>query len=160
MRHLIVVPVSRLHLASLRALAYAASFATPAFAVHIAPSEEDAEEFRERWAAWGNHIRLETIVSPYRAIVPPLTHYLAALHNQRPDLTITVVLYELVPARRWEQLLHSRVAVRLRRALRPLPDLVITSVPFHLYRSTPARDGNLTIGSGGRSRPDRVAEGT
>jgi amino acid transporter len=38
--HLIVVPVSRLHLASLRALAYAASFATPTFAVHIAPSEE------------------------------------------------------------------------------------------------------------------------
>ena len=160
MRHLIVVPVSRLHLASLRALAYAASFATPAFAVHIAPSEEDAEKFRERWAAWGNHIRLETIVSPYRAIVPPLTHYLEALHNQRPGLTITVVLYELVPARRWEQLLHSRVAVRLRRALRPLPDLVITSVPFHLYRSTPARDGNMTMGSGGRSRPDRVAEGT
>jgi hypothetical protein len=50
--------------------------------------------------------------------------------------------------------------VRLRRALRPLPDLVITSVPFHLYRSTPARDGNMTMGSGGRSRPDRVAEGT
>jgi amino acid transporter len=137
--HLIVVPVSRLHLASLRALAYAASFATPTFAVHIAPSEEGAEQFREQWTQWGNHIRLETIVSPYRAVVPPLTHYLEALHYQRPDLTITVVLYELVPAHHWEQLLHSPVASRLRKALRPLPDLVITSVPFHLSRTSTRR---------------------
>jgi hypothetical protein len=78
-------------------------------------------------------------VSPYRAVVPPLTHYLEALHYQRRDLTITVVLYELVPAHHWEQLLHSPVASRLRKALRPLPDLVITSVPFHLSRTSRRR---------------------
>jgi amino acid transporter len=38
-RHLIIVPVSRLHLASLRALAYAASFALPICAVHLAPDK-------------------------------------------------------------------------------------------------------------------------
>jgi amino acid transporter len=135
--HLIVVPVARLHLASLRTLAYATSFSLPIFAVHIAPDQEEAERFREEWEAWGNHVRLETIVSPYRAVVPPLVHYVEALHNQRPDLTLTVVLYELVAENRWQQLLHSSVGPRLRRALRPLPDIVVTTAPFHL-RAEPA----------------------
>jgi hypothetical protein len=100
--------------------------------VHLAPDEDEAERFRYKWNVWGNHVRLETIVSPYRAIVPPLIHYLEALHDQRPDVTLTVVLHEFVARHRWQQLLHSPVAPRLRRALRPLPDIVITTVPFHL----------------------------
>jgi amino acid transporter len=132
--HLIVVPVARLHLASLRTLAYAASFGVPMFAVHIAPDPDEAERFREQWNEWGDHVRLETIVSPYRAVVPPLVHYVEALHDQRPELVLTVVLYELVAPRRWQQMLHSPVGPRLRRALRPLPDIVVTTVPFHLPR--------------------------
>ena len=81
-----------------------------------------------------NHLWLETIVSPYRAVVPPLAHYLQALHNQRPDITLTVVLYELVAQHRWQQALHSQLGPRLRRALRPLPDIVLSTVPFHLFR--------------------------
>lgn len=130
--HLVVVPVARLHRASLRTLAYAASLSLPVFAVHIAPDEDEAERFREEWNAWGNHLWLETIVSPYRAVVPPLAHYLQALHNQRPDITLTVVLYELVARHRWQQVLHSQLGPRLRRALRPLPDIVLSTVPFHL----------------------------
>jgi hypothetical protein len=57
------------------------------------------------------------------------------LHEQRPDLTITVVVVvvpQVVAKRRWQQLLHSNVGSRLGRALGPLPGIVITSVPFHL----------------------------
>jgi hypothetical protein len=130
--NLIVVPVARLHLASLRALAYAASFEVPILVIHIAPDEEEAEAFRRRWQEWGDHLRLETIVSPYRALVPPLAHYLTALRSQRPELTLTVVLYELVVKHRWHRLLHVQLAARLRRALQQLSDVVITSVPYHL----------------------------
>jgi hypothetical protein len=49
-----------------------------------------------------------------------------------PDLTITVILPELVVRHWWHRLLHNQVAPRLRRALRPLPGIVVTSVPFHL----------------------------
>jgi hypothetical protein len=55
-------------------------------------------------------------VNPYRVIVPPLVHYVEALHDQRPDVTLTVVLHEFVAKHRWQQLLHSSVAPRLRRA--------------------------------------------
>jgi hypothetical protein len=58
--------------------------------------------------------------------------YIEALRRQRPDVTLTVILPELVVRRWWHRALHSQIAPRLRRALRPLHKIVITSVPFHL----------------------------
>ncbi|GAB3344192.1 APC family permease [Micromonospora halotolerans] len=130
-RHLVVVPVARLNRASLRALAYAASLGQPTLAVHIAPEESEADRFREQWRAWGDHLRLETIVSPYRAVIGPLAHYLEALHTTRPELTLTVIVPEVVLRRRWHRPLHSRTEQRLRAALRALPGVVVTSVPVH-----------------------------
>ncbi|SCG52714.1 amino acid/polyamine/organocation transporter, APC superfamily [Micromonospora humi] len=131
-RHLVVVPVARLNRASLRALAYAASLGRPTLAVHIAPEEAEADRFREQWRAWGDHLRLETIVSPYRSVIGPLAHYLEALHTARPELTLTVIVPEVVLRRRRHRLLHSRAEQRLRAALRPLPGVVVTSVPVHV----------------------------
>jgi hypothetical protein len=66
--------------------------------------------------------------------VAPLIHYVEALHRQRTDLTITVIVPELVVRRWWHRPLHSRTASRLRRGLTPLPKIVVTTVPFHLPR--------------------------
>jgi hypothetical protein len=72
------------------------------------------------------------VVSPYRAIVAPLVNYIESLHLQRPDLTLTVITPEIV-VRHWlHRILHSRIAARLWRALRPLPKIVVTTVPFHV----------------------------
>ncbi|WP_233601041.1 MULTISPECIES: APC family permease [Micromonospora] len=131
-RHLVVVPVARLNRASLRALAYAASLGQPTLAVHIAPEEAEADRFREQWCAWGDHLRLETVVSPYRSVIGPLAHYLEALHAARPDLTLTVIVPEVVLRRRRHRLLHSRAEQRLRAALRALPGVVVTSIPVHV----------------------------
>ncbi|MEH0984647.1 APC family permease [Micromonospora sp. CPCC 205556] len=131
-RHLVVVPVARLNRASLRALAYAVSLGRPTLAVHLAPEEAEADRFREQWRAWGDHVRLETIVSPYRAVIGPLAHYLEALHDAAPELMLTVIVPEVVLRRRWHRPLHSRAEQRLRQALRPLPGVVVTSVPVHL----------------------------
>ncbi|MFJ7996340.1 amino acid permease [Streptomyces sp. NPDC096310] len=131
-RHLSVVALDSLHRASMRALAYAASLQQPVLALHVSPSDEDAEEFRADWLLWGDHLPLRIIVSPYRAIVTPLISYVESLHHQRPDLTITVIIPEIVVRHWWHRVLHSRLAGRLRRALRPLPKIVVTTVPFHV----------------------------
>ncbi|MEU3187880.1 APC family permease [Streptomyces sp. NPDC006923] len=131
-RHLSVVAVDVLHQAGMRALAYAASLQQPVLVLHVSPSEEDAERFRESWLLWGGHLPLRIIISPYRAIVAPLISYIESLHHQRPDLTITVILPEIVVRHWWHRILHSCLAGRLRRALRPLPKIVVTTVPFHV----------------------------
>ena len=127
-----IVPVAVFDLAALRALAYAASLGQPLLALHVSPTVEEAKRFRQEWEAWGNHLPLEIIVSPFRATVAPLTYYAAALHRQRPDLTMTLVVPEIVVARPWQQILHSHTAGRLRRALRPYEGIVVATVPFHL----------------------------
>jgi amino acid transporter len=132
--NLTVVPVIAMDLASLRALAYAASLGQPVLAVHISTDEREAKRFRSYWEAWGDHVPLEIVLSPYRALVAPLARYLWLLHDQAPDFTITVVLPELVVRHAWHRLLHNGVAPRLRRALRRLPGIVVTTVPFHLPR--------------------------
>ncbi|MFG2408170.1 APC family permease [Streptomyces brevispora] len=127
-----VVAVATLDLAGMRALAYAASSQQPVLAVHISVTEEEAQRFRGYWTLWGDHLPLEIVISPYRATVVPLVHYVEALHRRHPELTLTVILPEIVTRRRRHQFLHSRTAARLRRALRPLPKVVVTSIPFHL----------------------------
>jgi hypothetical protein len=116
----------------MRALAYAASLQQPVLCLHISPTDEEAERFGGYWSQWGDHLPLEVIVSPHRALVAPLVTYIASLHRQRPDLTLTVILPEIVVRHRWHRLLHNRITPRLRRALRPLPKIVVTTVPFHL----------------------------
>ncbi|HXA53723.1 MAG TPA: APC family permease, partial [Solirubrobacteraceae bacterium] len=130
--NLTVVPVISMDLASLRALAYAASLGQAVLAVHISTDIDEARRFRSYWQAWGDHVPLEIVLSPYRALVAPLGRYLRLLHEQVPHFTITVVLPELVVRRLWHRALHNGVAPRLRRALRQLPGIVITTVPFHL----------------------------
>ncbi len=130
--NLIVVAVASLDLSSMRALAYAASLQQPVLVLHVSPTEREAERFREYWHAWGDHLPLEVIVSPYRALVAPMINYIESLHHLRPDLTLTVILPEIVVRHWWHRFLHNRTAQRLRRALRPLPNIVVTSVPFHL----------------------------
>jgi amino acid transporter len=129
-----VVPVAVLDLAALHALAYAVSLSQPVLALHVSPSEEEAKRFHRSWQAWGDHLPLEIVVSPYRSTVAPLANYIAALHRQRPDVTLTLVVPEIVVARRWQRILHNRTAARLRASLIDYEGIVITTVPFHLPR--------------------------
>jgi amino acid transporter len=131
-QHLTVVPVVSLDLASMRALAYAASLQQPVLGLHVSPVQAEAERFRDYWDIWGDHVPLEVVLSPYRAIVAPLIHYIESLHRQHPEVTLTVILPEIIVRHWWHRLLHNHTAPRLRRALRRLPKIIITTVPFHV----------------------------
>ena len=130
--NLTIVPMAHLDRVSVRALAYAVSLGQPVIALHVSPTTEESERFCQYWTAWGNHVPLELIQSPYRAVIPPTVAYVESLHAQRPDLTLTVVVPDLALHHRWQRLLHEDTAVRLRHALAPLSKVVVTSVPFHV----------------------------
>ncbi|HUN31971.1 MAG TPA: APC family permease [Trebonia sp.] len=133
--NLTIVPLTVLDQSSMRALAYAASLGQPVFALHVSPTTNEAKRFSGYWQTWGDHLPLEVVVSPHRAKIAPLVNYIWTLHRQWPDLTLTVIVPEIVTRRWWHQILHDRVARRLRRTLRGLPGVVVTSMPFHLVTS-------------------------
>jgi hypothetical protein len=61
-----------------------------------------------------------------------MVNYLRALRSRQPELQVTVVLPETVPARWWQQLLHNQLTFRLALMLRREHAIVVTTVPFHL----------------------------
>ncbi len=65
-----------------------------------------------------------------RAVVAPLANYLWTLHEQRPDLTLTLAVRDLVDRHWWHRIRHEHVAERLQPVLQSLPRVVV-SVPFH-----------------------------
>jgi hypothetical protein len=72
------------------------------------------------------------MVSPHRAVVAPLANYLWTLRREQPDLTLLVVVPEIVGRHWWHYVLHDHIAPRLKRTLRALPGVTVTSVPFQL----------------------------
>jgi len=130
--HLTIVPLATLDRPSLRALAYAVAMGHPTLALHIAPDAESADRMPEYWRTFGDHVPLEILISPYRWIVNTIPNYLSAIHERRPQLTLTVVLPEIVSARAWQRPLHNQAARRLRAALRRFRGVAVVSVPFHL----------------------------
>jgi hypothetical protein len=67
----------------------------------------------------------------YRTIVVPFVRYVEALRGQRPELTVTVVLGELIVDGPLRRRLHDDREPRMRRALRLQRRVVVTTVPFH-----------------------------
>ena len=78
-------------------------------------------------------MRLVILDSPYRLLHEPLMDYIAELaRNRQSNETITVVVPEFVPARRWQNLMHTQAALTLRFAFRTVPGVVIMDVPYQV----------------------------
>jgi hypothetical protein len=131
--HRIIVPIGDLNRASLAALTYARSLTENVRAVHVVTEgPEEADRLRRRWERWAIDVPLIILESPYRATVGPLLAYIDSYHRQRPDVMLTVLLPEFVPAHWWEHILHNQSALRLKAALFFRRKTVVTSVPYHL----------------------------
>ncbi len=137
--HTVLVPVANLDYPTRLSLAYARAIATNVRAVHVSATDEDKEHMRKAWEAWGNHVPLVILDSPYRQIIQPLLAYIEQCDDERPGGIVTVVLPEYVPDHWWENVLHNQTALGLKAALLYRPHTVVTSVPYHPGHPTPRR---------------------
>jgi amino acid transporter len=130
---LIIVPISRIDRASLRALSIARGLGGEVYAVHISFDTDGAKAFKRRWIqVVGDAIKLETVISPYRALLPPLLRYIEAIDSRDPGRPIIVVLAEFVPRHWWEALLHNQTALLLKLRLFTRRNTAVLDVPYHL----------------------------
>jgi hypothetical protein len=56
------------------------------------------------------------------------------LQNRQPNETITIVVPQFIPSKRWHNALHMRTADYLRQELLSRPGVVVTDVPYHVYQ--------------------------
>jgi hypothetical protein len=129
----IIVPISRIDRAALRALSIARGLGGDVYAVHISFDVEGAQAFKRRWAqVVGDAIQLDTIISPYRALLPPLMKYIDAIDQGDRQRPVIVVLAEFVPRRWWESILHNQTALLLKLRLFVRRNTSVLDVPYHL----------------------------
>ena len=131
-----LILVSRLHLPTVRAVAYArATRPTSLAAVTVDLDDEDTQQLMDAWLAADMPVPLVVLESPYREIVRPVIDYVRSLRGSSRDV-VTVFIPEYVVGRWWEQLLHNQSALRLKARLLFEPGVMVTSVPWQLASSS------------------------
>ena len=132
-----IVLVSKLHLPTLRALAYArATRPSRLEAITVEVDEAETLRLKEEWDLIGLGIPLTIVASPYREITRPVMDYVKRLRRESPRDIVTVYIPEYVLGHWWEQLLHNQTALRLKTRLLQLRGVVVASVPYQLSSAT------------------------
>ena len=149
-----LVLVSKLHLPTMRALAYAR--ATRPDTIEALTVNIDTAETRalvREWESRSISVPLKVVESPYREINRPVVDYVKRLRDQSPRDVVIVYIPEYVVGHWWEQLLHNQSALRLKTRLLYERGVMVTSVPWQLSssrgRAEQARDEPIVGRLGG-----------
>ncbi len=131
-----VVLVSKLHLPTLRALAYARATRPDVLeAVTVSVDDGETRALVRRWEESDISVPLKVIASPYREITRPILDYVKRVSKESPRTVVTVFLPEYVVGHWWEHVLHNQSALRLKGRLLFMPGVMVTSVPWQLNSS-------------------------
>ncbi|MFA5375124.1 MAG: APC family permease [Dehalococcoidia bacterium] len=130
----VIVPIEDINYASLRAIAFARTIASDAIMLHVSTDPESAEKVRQRVNSYASDLKLVVVESPFRSFVRPLLAYVKAIHSQKPDAFVTIILPEFITAHWWERYLHERSALRLHKVFEKHPNIAVVMVPYLLEK--------------------------
>ena len=130
----VLIPIGGLQRAVVEALRYAETLSDDVRAIYVDVNPVQTEQLRADWAAWGGRVQLVVLPSPFRSLMEPLREYSEQAAEEQSNDYVTVILPEFVPARWWQHLLHNQTSLLIKGALLFRPNIVVTSVPFHLSR--------------------------
>jgi amino acid transporter len=151
----VVVPVSKLHTPTLRALAFARALRPHSLvAVTVRTSGEETDKLVDEWAQREIPVPLVILHSPYRELTQPLVKYIREIHKESPRDVVSVFVPEYVVGHWWEHLLHNQSALRLKARLLFMPGVMVTSVPWQLG-SAMALEARRDDGDGETGTPGR-----
>jgi amino acid transporter len=149
-----IVPVSRLVLPTLQALAFArATHPSTLTAITVQVDDQETQALADEWRAREIPVELKIINSPYREITSPVLDYIRDIRRASPRDAVCVFIPEYIVGHWWEHLLHNQSALRLKTRLLFTPGVMVASVPYHLNSSH-----NLVI-SGAMSPRAPISEG-
>lgn len=133
-RNIVLIPISGVNRAVVRAVDYARSRPGEVRAVLVDTAPEETARIEIQWAQWGCGVNLVVLPSPYRSILGSILDYVEEILEKEPDTWVTVVLPEILPARWWQNILHNQRALLLKASLLFKDRVILTDVPFHLTR--------------------------
>jgi amino acid transporter len=126
----VIVPTSTVNLLTERALNAALSLGDTVIAVAVAGDEEERRQIHDDWKQWECSVPLEVLIDPHRSLVRSVLKYVDSV--PRDEATVTVLIPELIPAKRRREILHNQRGRLLEAALKSRSDIVVATLPFHL----------------------------
>jgi amino acid transporter len=130
----VLIPIGGLQRAVVEALRYAETLSDDVRAIYVDVNPAQTEQLRKDWTAWGGRVQLVVLPSPFRSLMEPLLEYIEQAADEKSNDYVTVILPEFVPKRWWQHLLHNQTSLLIKGALLFRPNIVVTSVPFHLSK--------------------------
>ena len=139
-RHVVIVLVHRVDLATARAVQYARTLSPDELrAVHLAIDPLEAEKLERDWGRLAlSRLPLDIIECPDRRLSRAVAE-LAAQITGSDNTELTILLPRRGYAAGWRRLLHDRSADRIAASVAGLPHVNATIVPFQLSRRHTAR---------------------
>jgi amino acid transporter len=128
---IVVVPASTVNLLTEHAISAALSLGETVVAVGVAGDDEEARSIKRAWDEWACGIPIEVIVDPQRSLIRTVLRYVKSIENE--DVTITVLIPEIMPSKRRHEILHNQRGRLLEAALKARTDVVIATLPFHIH---------------------------
>jgi amino acid transporter len=132
-RHVVLVFVDRLDMASARAIQYARTLTPDELrAVHFALDDDKAQELAEEWTRTGlERVPLELVDCPDRRLTRAAVECVVReLADGETEVSV------LLPDRKyrgiWHRVLHDKTADAILEEVSRLPHANVTTVPFHL----------------------------
>src|SRR5262245_37912602 len=130
----VLIPIGGLQRPVVEALRYAETLSNDVRAIYVDVNPAATEQLRKDWTEWGGDVQLVVLPSPYRSIMEPLLEYIEQAIAEKSNDYLTVILPEFVPKRWWQHLYHNQTSLLIKGALLFKPNVVVTSVPFHLSK--------------------------
>lgn len=127
---LVLIPVSDVSARTELALRTAMRLGGRVEAVAVAIDLSAAERLSREWEEWDCGVPLRVLPSPHRSLVTPLVGYVQS--QVRSGADVTVLLAEVDPRHRWQEIFHNQRGTVLAAVLRSQTDAVIATVPFRL----------------------------
>jgi amino acid transporter len=128
---LVLIPTTTTSLLTERAVSAALSLGETVMAIAVAGDEQESEQIKRNWDDWSCGVPIEVLIDPHRSLVHTVVHYVESI--DREDLTITVLIPDVIPRKRRHEILHNQRAELLEAALKRHTEVVIATLPFHLH---------------------------
>src|SRR4051812_7617736 len=140
-RHVVLVMIERLDLASARAIQYARTLMPDELrAVHFAVDLDAADRLAGEWMRLGlSRLPLELVDCPDRRIARAALETVAEAAVDG-ETEVSVLIPRRQYRRFWHRLLHDRTADTIARVVSQLPHSNVTFVPYHLGTANPKKE--------------------
>jgi amino acid transporter len=128
---IVLVPTSTVNLLTERAVSAAMSLGGTVVAIAVAADEDERERIIRDWNEWNCGTSIEVLVDSHRSLIRSVLKYVESIHEG--NAIITVLIPEIVPRKRWHEILHNQRGRLLAAVLKSRTDVIVATLPFKLH---------------------------